>query len=526
VRRLLGFAVVAYALCALPASAAAIDDPPGGLIPSSITLAKVRALFERAHGVPHTKNATTLEDWRLLQDGQNGTFRVWRQGKDYRESTTLGSLVYENGVHAGTRWQQNRNGITFTFSGIHERDAIDERAWLSRDTNDVHLIGDSLETNAYVIEVNPPSGRHEWLFIEKRTGVIVRRERVERHRRYVTTYDDFKQFDGTLEPSRARTTDSLGNEREQTIVSRTLDTSPDPKDVAMPPSRRTIVEFPAGASVVQLPVRVANGLFVVRVGIGAHTYDFLLDSGAAGIVIDPSVAEALGIERYGSHIGSTLGTFAEETAVVPLMTVGALHMHNIVTRVVPVPFHADDHTRIAGLLGFDFFADAVVHIDHEHNQVDVHQPATFHPPADVTAVPLALDDKQPAIHAKVGTVVARVIIDTGANRTVLQSAFADRADISSDKAAIVAKFRGVGGIGTATTVRVKSFEFAGTTLTEPLIDISSSELGVEDIDGVLGTDILHDYDVYFDYRANTVYLHRVKRVSASAPTREQVLRAR
>jgi predicted aspartyl protease len=510
----------------LATQAATIDDAPAGLIPSSATLAKVRALYDRAHSVPHTKNATVLEDWHLSQDGQSGTFRVWRLGKDYRESTALGPFTYENGVHNGTRWQQNRNGITFTFAGIHERDTVDEHAWLSHDTRDVRLIGDSLAANAYVVEINPLTGRHEWLFIEKRTGVIVRRERVERRRRYITTYDDFKQFDGTLEPSRQRTVDSLGNDREQTIVSRLLDTTPDPKDVAMPASKRSIVEFPAGASIVQLPVRVANGLFVVRVTMGNHTYDFLLDSGAAGIVIDPSVAEALGIERYGQRIGTTLGTFSEETATVPLISIGQLRMHNIVTRVVPVPFKADDHTRIAGLLGFDFFADAVVHIDHEHNLVDVHAPATFHPPADATPVALALDDKQPAIHAKVGTVMARVIIDTGANRTLLQSEFADRADITSDRGAMIAKVRGVGGIGTVSTVRVKSFEFAGTTFTDPLIDISASELSVEDIDGVLGTDLLHDYDIYFDYRASTVYLHRVKRTSAVTPSREQLLRDR
>lgn len=513
-------------MCALPAAAATVDDAPGGLIPSITTLAKVRALYEHAHIVPHTRNATLLEDWRLLQDGQTGTFRVWRLGKDFRESTVLGPLNYENGQHAGTRWQQNRNGLTFTFAGIHERDIIADHLWLSNDTKHVHLIGDSLSANAYVVEVNAPTGRHEWLFIEKRTGVIVRRERVERRRRYTTTYDDFKQFDGTLEPSHMRTLDSLGNDREQTIVSRSLDTTPDPKDVAMPASRRTLVEFPAGASVVQLPVRIANGLFVVRVVMGGKSFDFLLDSGAAGIVIDPSVAEALGLERFGQRQGATLGQFSEETAVVPLMAVGQLHMRNVVTRVVPVPFHADDRTRIVGLLGFDFFADTVVHIDHEHNIVDVHQPATFHPPADVTAVALALDDKQPAIRAKVGSVVARVILDTGANRTVLQSAFAERADINSDKVAMVAKFRGVGGIGTAATVRVKSFEFAGSTFTDPLIDISAAELGVEDVDGVLGTDLLHDYDVYFDYRTNTAYLHRVKRTTAATASREQTLRDR
>lgn len=512
---------MAGVLCGTPVFAG-LDDAPSGLIPSSTTLTKVRALFDRAHSVPNTKNATVVEDWRLQQDGQVGSFRVTRFGKDYREVTSLGPLVFENGVHAGTRWQQNRNGITFVMTGYHERDAIDERTWESKNVHDVHLIGESLSSNAYVIDVNPRTGRHEWLFIDKRTGVLVRRERIEKHRRYITSYEDFKQFDGTLEPARIHTSDSLGNDREQTLLTRVLDTAPDLKDVhdvEIPPSRRTLVEFPTATSVVRLPVRFSNGLFVVRVGIGRTTYDFLLDSGAAGIVIDPSIAEAMNLERYGQRVGATLGTFSEQTAIVPSITIGALHMRNVVSRVVTVPFHADDHTRIAGLIGFDFFADTVVHIDHEHNLVDVHQPTTFKPPSDAIPVPLALDDKQPAIRARIGSVAARMVVDTGANRTVLETAFADRADVVVDKSSLVAsRLRGVGGIGTAQTVRIKQIEFAGAVFSDPMIDISPAELGLEDIDGIVGTDLLRDYDIYFDYRSNTAYIKAVHRAKSNSST--------
>jgi predicted aspartyl protease len=491
---------------------AAVDDPPPDLIATSTTLAKVRALYLRSQTPGHTKNAMLIETWRLSQDNQTGTFKVWRLGKDYREVTTLGPLVYQNGVRGGTRWQQNRNGITFAFAGIHERDAIDEHAWDSKDSTDVHLIGESVPYNAYVVDVNPALGRHEWLFIDKRTGTIVRRERIERRRRFVTSYDDFKPFDGVLEPSRVRTTDSLGNDREQTIVSRQLDSTPEVKDLDVPPSRRDFVEFPAGTTDVKLPVRFVNGLMVVRVYLDYRPYDFLLDSGAAGIVIDPTVAESLGLERYGARVGATVGSFAESTSIVPFVSVGRLRMRDVVTRVVTVPFHTDEHTRIAGLLGFDFFSGAVVHVDEERGLVEALEPATFKPPADAVQVPLALDDKQPAARIRVGSVAARVIVDTGANRTVLSARFARRADLAADNPTEVAsRFSGVGGIGTAETMRVRSLEFAGVTTDEPLIDVTPAELGVEDIDGVLGSDLLRSYDVYFNYRANELYARRPHR---------------
>lgn len=495
---------------------AAIEDSPRGLIPSSTTLTHVRAIYRLAHAGAHTKNATLIEDWRLLQDGQTGTFKVHRLGNDYRETTTLGPLVYENGLHAGVRWQQNRNGLTFTYAGIHERDAISERAWASNNERDVRLIGDSLALNAYVVEIDPPAGRHEWLFIDKRNGQLVRRDRLERNRRFITTYDDFRPFDGELVPNRIRTVDSLNNEREQVLLNRSLDTTPDPGDVAIPVTRRTFVEFPPGLSVARLPVRFSNGLLIVRVIMNGRPFDFLLDSGAAGIVIDPIVTETLNLERYGERVGATMGPFPETTSVVPTMTIGVLHLRNVVSRVVPIPFRADDRTRVAGLIGFDFFADAVIHIDSERGFVEALHPSVFRAPADAVAIPLALDDKQPAARLRVGPVAARFVLDTGANRTVFASAFADRLDPSSERALLTSsRFRGVGGTGAAETVRIKELEFAGVTIVDPIVDISSADLGFEDIDGVLGTDILRDFELFFDFRANIAYARHLTRSEPS-----------
>jgi hypothetical protein len=498
------------------AAGAAYDDAPRNIIPTSSTLAHVRAEYRLAHPGGHTKNATVIEDWHLLQDGQTGTFRVYRLGRDYREITTLGPLVYEKGEHDGTQWQQNRNGITFTISGFHERDDISERRWESNDIRDVRLIGESLPLNAFVVEVDPPSGRHEWLFIDKRSGQIVRRDRIERNRRFIITYDDFKPFDGESLPTHVRSVDSLGNEREQMLTSRTLDVTPDPADVAIVPTRRTLVEFPAGLSSVRIPVRIINGLIVVRVAVNGRPFDFLLDSGAAGMVVDPIVTETLGLERYGERIGATIGPFPETTTIVPTLSVGLLRMHNVVSRVVPIPFRADDRTRVAGLLGFDFFADMVVHVDLDRGIVEALHPSTFHAAPELVAVPIGLDDKQPAIRVKVGPVAARLILDTGANRSILGSSFADRLDPSSERATVPsARFRGLGGTGTAETVAVKDFEIANVTLPEAIVDISPADLGFEDIDGLVGTDIMRNFDWFFDYPANTVYARHLARPGGS-----------
>ncbi|HTJ26293.1 MAG TPA: retroviral-like aspartic protease family protein [Candidatus Limnocylindria bacterium] len=491
---------------------AAIDDDPAGLVPTGATLAKVRALYDHAYPREHTRNATIIEDWRLFQDGVVGSYHVNRLGRDERATTTLGPLTYARGVLHGVHWEQNRNGIVFTYSGIHElRDAISDRALHdSVDDRDVRLLGESVPLDAYVVEVNPPSGRHEWYYVEKRSGYLVRREMVQRRRRYVTSYDDYHLVDGLPEPSRVRTVDSLGNEREQILVNRTLDDTPDLRDVDMPASRR-VVEFPDKPTTIRLPARFVNGLAIVRVIVGRGAYDFLLDSGAAGIIVDPTIVEQGDLERYGNRIGATIGTFPESTTIVPQMTIGPLRMRNVVARIVPVPFHPDPRTHIAGLLGFDFFADSVVHFEPSRGLVEAINPDGFRPPNDTTAVQLALDDKTATIRARAGGTLARVVVDTGSNRTIFESAFADRADFAPDDSATLQRLRGIGGFADAAATRIPLLDVGGIQTHDATVEVSNTDLGADDLDGIMGTDLLRSYELWLDFPSNTMYLRRGKR---------------
>ena len=95
--------------------------------------------------------------------------------------------------------------------------------------------------------IRPAAGTNG-VFIDKRTANVVRREYVEKGRRYTVTFDDYRTFDGIPEPSHVRSIDSYGNERDLTLLSRTLDLTPDPHDVDIASSRRALVEFPLGVT--------------------------------------------------------------------------------------------------------------------------------------------------------------------------------------------------------------------------------------------------------------------------------------
>ena len=121
------------------------------------------------------------------------------------------------------------------------------------------------------------------------------------------------------------------------------------------------------------------------------------------------------------------------TGIVPAMQIGGLRMRGVVARVVAVPFHLDDRTHIAGLLGFDFFMDAVVHVDLDHNTANAVSPAAFKPPSDAAVIPIALDDRTPVVRARADSVTGRVVLDTGANRSVFTLPFASRSENAFDR---------------------------------------------------------------------------------------------
>jgi hypothetical protein len=88
--------------------------------------------------------------------------------------------------------------------------------------------------------------------------------------------------------------------------------------------------------------------------------------------------------------------------------------------------------------------------------------------------------------------------------------FAARAEVAFDPG-LVTQFRGLGGTGTAQTVHLKSFEIAALPLSDQVVEVSSADLGSEDIDGTAGSDLLHAYDLDFAYRSGLLYVRRSKK---------------
>lgn len=475
------------------------------------------------------KPRTRIERWTLADRGFDGTREVLASGDDFREDTSLGPFTTARGRLHGVGWSQNENGLVRRETGAHRRDEV-SRAALAAAPNgsrDVRLIGEvATPKQAFVVEVNPPGGRHEYLYFDKDTLLVTRVDAAWSERRVVTTYDDFRTTGGFTEPWHVHSSDGLEfNDTDDRLGSLQYDQPVDESRLAVPADKRKVVDIPAPS--VSLSARIVADRVIVPVKIGGRTIDLQLDSGAAGIVIDRSVLDALRVKSYGRATGSTAGTYIETRAIVSDIALGAVHMRDVVVDSFPFVQWVGEPAPIAGLLGFDFIEGAVVHIDYLHGSVEIVSPSSFAPPPDAQSAEIALDDGVPFVAVGVGDAVGRhFILDTGADRSMLFSAFAkqhprDVADQGLGQAMtasfpFVIETSGVGGDVKARPVQVRMVSLAGYSLARWLFLVTEDARSFEgeDLDGLIGQDFLRNFDVYLDYPHSRIYFQPNERFRA------------
>lgn len=504
--------LLAVAIMAVDAPAVTPNDaPPPGIVPSKEKLAQVLTLNHGAEGPsPHTR----YEKWTYTSEGLSGTQVVYVSGNDSREDDSLGPFQSSFGQLAGTKWRQNENGLTIRLKGIHREDDADARALrnAAKPDSGVTLLGETAAPQAaYVVQVDPPGGRKEWLFLDKTTHLVVRRDQVWEDQRVIETFDDFRKTAAHTDAWHVHMSDGRKyNDEDYKLDALELDRPIDAARFVIPADRRSMYTVPATTAA--LPAKIIDDRVIVTVTINGHNEFFQLDSGASGIIIDDKAAAKLGLKTFGRSTGATAGTYVQSRTIIPQAAIGALNLRDVAVESVPFLNMADEKTFVIGLLGYDFIAGSVIHIDYLNQKVEAIDSAAFVPPAGATSIPVALDDGVPyATGSVAGVRPTSFIIDTGADRSTLFSTFALRhksamvdqglGDAIEAAYPFVDHVRGVGGTINVRSTQVKNFQFAGLTFNDWLFMVTQERKSFEgeDFDGLIGQDFLRNFDVYLDY---------------------------
>jgi len=280
----------------------------------------------------------------------------------------------------------------------------------------------------------------------------------------------------------------------------------------VPHDRRTLVEFPAGVDTVRLPARIQNDRIYVRLEIARRGLDFLLDTGAATLTIDQSVARQLGLTIRGRATQMVAGSFETGRVIVPSIAVGPLTMRDVVMRTAPFASHEAQGTRIVGLLGFDFLAAVALRIDYAGGIVEAMRPGTLVAPVGATPLDIRLNSGTPVTRATIGDATGDdFIIDTGAAFPYVVFQRFARAHPEAIRAAGDGHTSFGSGVGGSMPYRaVGSKRLAlGTWLVDDVPGVEAlapNALGFDNEDGLIGATILNKFTVSLDYAAGRLYL--------------------
>jgi hypothetical protein len=491
-------------------SCAAAQAAAVAAVPDAAT---ITANVEKAAGQPL---ATETQVTAFSANGLQGSEVYRTSGNDWRETTRHGPFEYATGEVNGQSWLQNENGETVLDGPAGGRPAT-EQAAPDPKTVDVQRISAPLD--AFVLSVLNVRGNGTKDYVDPQTWHIVRRDFVAATETTTCLYDDFRSTAGSVQAWHWTCRDGLPvDDEEYRIVSD--DPGPvDPKTLAIPPSRRNLVQFPAGKTSVMLPVKLAeDDKFIVRVNVGGRGLDFILDSGSSGIALDEGVARELGLPLYAPESNAeNAGRYTAQTLIVPQMRIGELTMNDVVVQTAPnLDEEVPGQYKTVGLLGFDFIGALLLKLDYENQSVTAYgADSSFTPPVDAatSVLDVRLGDGTPNTDVTIaGALGDHFTVDTGgAEGLMLFDNFTRRHPellvhpIQTDPDL---GFSGVGG-----NFDVQAYNLPDVLLgTIHFTDIDAFAVTTktayadDDDDGTIGPAFLSLFDVYLDYAKSKIDL--------------------
>jgi hypothetical protein len=361
-----------------------------------------------------------------------------------------------------------------------------------------------------VVVDRAPHDKPHWFYVDKSSALIAHEVTREGARTNVTTFDRFESANGARRPRHWR----VSNGDNTQDVDATVDAvEPQPvgeTDVVPPPTQRTFAApSPPASGVVALPAHFRGRTIFVDVMVDGRRLDFILDTGTASITLDSRVASRRGWAPVLEH------------ATVPQMSIGALALANVSTLAIPLDI---GYGALDGILGYDFFAGNVVHVDYANQRVDVLTPQAAESvfrDARTFVMPANFDEGIPLVHASFGAASGdRFALDTGSPHLFVLSPFERRyaPEIARWAPGALHGGRGISeeryleGSIVVVPRRVSSFTLGPQRFENVAVGIEQSNDRRDAIDialdAIVGTDQMSAFEWWFDYDGGRIGLRR------------------
>lgn len=513
--------LAALVLAASPPDASATGGDAGGL------LAKHLEALGGARAVNAIVSLASSAEIEIMETGLKGTVRSWslQPCLSYSE-ISLGFFKIRQGYDGERIWMVDPNGklqIRRDRSSLEYQKTtclLDSRDYLFEGTGFALEAAGKDTVNGSpceVIELRVDGGASARLFFDDSTFLLDRTEIRAPEGNAVETYEDYRRVGGVMFPFLVRTEiPALAQRIETRYSSIAANEEVDPV-IFLPPSAGVKdYRFTRGGAAEELPFEYRSRHIYLPARIAGRDGElyFLLDSGASMTVIDSVVAAGMGLPFGGTIPGAGAGGMADfHMTRVPGLSIGGIELAEQTAITFPISklLRKFDEIEIGGVLGYDFLSRFVTRIDFERSIITFAEPDSFAPRGGERIVEAPLVHNIFTLPSSLDTAKATFYLDTGANSSLLHASFAERTGIASGRRTLPMAIRGAGGDETASLCRFDSLGLGGFTIAKPVLAITRSMKGIgvlENVDGIVGNDILERFTVTLDYGKQRVVLEK------------------
>ncbi|MBV8749812.1 MAG: aspartyl protease family protein, partial [Candidatus Eremiobacteraeota bacterium] len=420
---------------------------------------------------------------------------------------------HETSLRLGDRlYVRNANGNVRELKGFLRRralteDLLDSGAFIEHPELSRFVgWGDVGGTQAWRLEVDAKGGEPETLWIDPSSGLPLRLEYLDGDGPSFVDYSDWRDVKGRKIAFRNVVSD--GDHRFDTVqqtTSVTLDEPVDPANFA-PLAPRLL----ATDHVHTVPLIEREGHVGVTVRIANKDWFFLLDTGAQSILVDSAVLKAAGVTGEGAvEVRGAARSGGLTAATLPRLEIDGATMDDVVVSSIDIGRNLGGGLKIDGILGYPFFASAVVEMDFAKHLMRFGPPGSFAPQG--TAVTLDVDRELAEATLKMnGRLDAPFIVDTGnSGEMLLYRPFLDAHPGIVPFSATASWNYGIGGANATYRTSLDDLRIGGVDLYRRTVDVVLANQGAfaDRVDaGNVGLGVLSNFVATFDLGNATMYL--------------------
>jgi len=261
------------------------------------------------------------------------------------------------------------------------------------------------------------------------------------------------------------------------------------------------------------PFRLAGGQVVFDVTIKGRVVPALLDTGATRSMVEVGLAKELGIRWQKVGGGRTVGVAGGridygQTQRVPV-DIGAGQRWSYLGTFPTGANFADADVRL--LIGMDMLTDLVVSLDFEAMTVELQRSTAFTPPAGDFLTLTQTGWHRATLPVELAGARAELLIDTAASVALhLDAEFVGRSPALKALPASRRSITGVDGVKEHDIIVVPDVTLGAERFTDVQASAGSlAALRITDaMDGVIGVDLLRQFNVVMDFGRNRVWMTR------------------